>query len=498
MTGQRIEISPAGESIRAPEHGLYVGGEWRRTGRSFDSRNPSRPGQVVGSFAAATESDVADAYATAAEAAGDWRRRSPLERGRVLLRAAEVLASRADEVGAELSTEEGKTLAEGRGEVLRGADILRFYAGQASQAIGEVYPSAGAETFLYAIREPLGVVALITPWNFPIAIPVWKIAPALAYGNAIVWKPSELTPLCAVRVVEALIEAGLPDSVVNLVLGDPAEIGPAVTDDPRVSGISFTGSAAVGRSIQERVAKRGVKVQLELGGKNPAVILDDADLDLAVAQVVRGAMASTGQKCTATSRALVTPGVADRFIERLLAAVGEQRIGDPLDPETTLGPLVSRAQFDRVATYLDLAASENHALLAGGEAESDPDEAGYFVKPTVYGDVDPDSRIAHEEIFGPVLGVIPAGSIDEAIEVANGVDFGLSASIFTRDLGAAMRFAREVEAGVVHVNSETAGAEPQVPFGGMKASSSHSREMGPQAAEFYTDVKTVYVDQPSG
>lgn len=498
MTDSGIGVAPAGASDEGVgEHGLYIAGEWRSTSRSFESRSPSSPSHAVGAFAAATEADVADAYGAAAEAGPDWRRRSPLERGRILQAAAEALASRVDVVGAELSAEEGKTLAEGRGEVLRGADILRYFAGQASQAVGEVHPSAGPETFLYSIREPLGVVALITPWNFPVAIPAWKIAPALAYGNAVVWKPSELTPLCAVRVVEALAEAGLPDGVLNLVLGDPAEIGAAVTDDPRVDGISFTGSVAVGRAIQERVSRRGVKVQLELGGKNPAVVLDDADLDLAVEQVVRGAMASTGQKCTATSRALVTPGISQRFVDRLLAAVGGLRVGDPLDPSTNLGPLVSRAQFDRVAGYLELAATEGHALVQGGEAEGDPDESGYFVQPTVYVDVDAESRIAREEIFGPILSVIPAESLDHAVDVANSVEFGLSASIFTRDLGAAMRFAREVEAGVVHINSETAGAEPQVPFGGKKASSSHSREMGPQAAEFYTDVKTVYVDPPA-
>jgi aldehyde dehydrogenase (NAD+) len=336
------------------------------------------------------------------------------------------------------------------------------------------------------------VVAIITPWNFPIAIPAWKIAPALAHGNAVVWKPSDVTPLSAVRLVEALDDAGLPAGVLNLLTGFPDEIGDALVDDPRLTGISFTGSLPVGRAIQARALARGVKVQLELGGKNPVIVLADADLDLAVEQTVRGAMLSTGQKCTATSRALVVDAVAEEFTERLVARVEALRVGDPLEPETDVGPVVSAAQRDRVASYLDIARGEGHRLATGGTLPSI--DGGHFVSPTLYLDVDPGSRIGQEEIFGPVLATMHVASFDEAITIANRVRYGLSASIFTRDLQAAMTFARRIEAGIVHVNSETPGAEPHAPFGGMKDSSSHSREQGDAARHFYTDTKTVYID----
>lgn len=477
-------------------YGLLIGGRWSASDRLMDSANPARPDELLGRFTMATVADVGAAYDAAEAAAPGWRRIPPVRRGEVLYRAAELLAARADAIGEELSREEGKTLAEGRGEVARAAAILRFFAGETAQPTGDVHPSANAGSFVYSTREPLGVVAIITPWNFPVAIPVWKLAPALAFGNVVVWKPSELTPLCAVRVAEVLEEAGLPPGVLNLVTGDPAEVGDAVTGEPRVAGISFTGSARVGRMIQAAVTPRGVKVQLELGGKNPVIVLDDADLHLAVEQTVRGAMWSTGQKCTATSRALVLPGIADAFTSQLLERVAGLRVGDPLDAAVDLGPLVSDVQRERVRGYLDVAVAEGHELLAGGPDASVPD-AGWFVAPTVYGGVQPASRLGSEEVFGPVLGLMPVASLDEAVAVANGVEFGLSASVFTRDIRRAFEFIREIQAGMVHVNSETAGAEPQVPFGGMKGSSSHSREQGKAAADFYTDVKTVYLDMPA-
>jgi acyl-CoA reductase-like NAD-dependent aldehyde dehydrogenase len=358
-----------------------------------------------------------------------------------------------------------------------------------------VLPSANAATFLWSERVPLGVVCVITPWNFPIAIPAWKIAPAIAFGNTVVWKPSELTPLLAARLARTLQEAGLPAGVLNLVHGEPSAIGAAVTGDERIAGLSFTGSTAAGRAIQQRVIGRGVKVQLELGGKNPVIVLEDADLDHAVEQTLRGAMWSAGQKCTATSRALVLPGIADAFAERLLARVNELKVGDPLDPAVNLGPVVSEAQRDRVLGYLDVAAREGHELAAGGR-DAVPAGEGWFVAPTVYRGVDPASRLGQEEVFGPVLGLIPVSSLEEAVTVANGTQYGLSASIFTRDIARAFAFVREIEAGMVHVNSETAGAEPHAPFGGMKASSSHSREQGKAAVHFYTETKTVYLDMP--
>jgi acyl-CoA reductase-like NAD-dependent aldehyde dehydrogenase len=472
---------------------LYIAGEWRRTDRLFASTNPARPEETVCLAAAAGVDDVADAYAAAAATAPGWRRTPGPQRAAVLHRAAAILDAAGDDIGREITREEGKTLAEGVAEVARAADILRFHAGEALAARGEVHPASLHETLLYSIREPLGVVAIITPWNFPIAIPAWKIGPALAHGNTVVFKPSELTPLGAHRLVEALAAAGLPPGVCNLVHGDPAEIGEAVTGDDRVSGLSFTGSEPVGRAIQAAAAPRGVKVQLELGGKNPIIVLDDAPLDLAVELTIRGAMLSTGQKCTATSRAIVLPSVAEAYRDALDRRVRDLRCGDPQDPATDLGPLVSSPAREKVVGYLELAADEGHRLVTGGPSAV-PDGGGWFVPPTVYDRVDPDSRLGTEEVFGPVVGIIPAADVETAIAVANASRYGLSASLVTRDLGAALAFAREVEAGMVHVNSETTGAEPHAPFGGVKGSSSHSREQGPAAREFYTDVKTVSID----
>ncbi len=474
--------------------GVLIDGRWRDGGGRtvLEARNPARPAEVLGTFVEANRDDVADACAAAEAALRDWRRTSPIERGEILYRAAELFAASSERLASDLTREEGKTIGEARVEVRRAVGLLRYFAGETAQPAGEVYPSAVVDRHLYTERVPLGVVGAITPWNFPLAIPVWKIAPALAFGNAIVWKPSQLVPRTSVNVVELLHEAGVPPGVVNLVTGgrDPGE---ALVADPRIDGISFTGSTAVGRAIQREVGGRDVKVQLELGGKNPVIVMEDADIELAVRETVRGAMLSTGQRCTATSRAIVV-GDPDRFTESLLPAVSALRVGDPLAPGTDVGPLASAAQYETVLSYFGVARDEGHELAAGGEP-IDLD-GGYFVAPTVYTGVAPESRIAREEVFGPLLGVIQAGSIEEAVGIANAVDYGLSAAIFTRDIGRAFEFAREIEVGVVHVNSETAGTEPQVPFGGMKDSSSHSREQGKAARDFFTEVKTVYVDMP--
>ena len=400
-------------------------------------------------------------------------------------------------MGRDLTREEGKTLKEGIGETTRAVQILRYFAGEAQQPSGEHYPSANPQTLLYTTREPLGVVAIITPWNFPIAIPAWKIAPALAFGNTVVFKPASLTPLCAVRLVEALAEAGLPPGVVNLITGSAAAVGEPLVRDPRVVAISFTGSNDTGAELRRVAAERGAKLQLELGGKNPAIVLADADLEHAAGQVVAGAMMSTGQKCTATSRAIVDRGIADRFTEILADRISGLKVGNPLEPETQIGPLIDEGAADRVASEIDAAQTAGSELLLGGSRLGGALQRGAFVAPTLFGGVDPASRLAQHELFGPVLGVIPVDGIGEAIAVANQVKFGLSASLFTRDLGKALTFAREIEAGIVHVNSETAGAEPQVPFGGMKGSSSYSREQGKAAREFFTQTKTVYIDPPS-
>jgi len=473
-----------------------AGSEWL-DGRASEDRNPARPDEVVAEVRLADASGAARAVEAARAAFPAWRATPPPARGEILRRAAELLDARADDVGREFAREEGKTLAEAVGETRRAVAILRYYAAQTLEPDGETYPSASPVTLLYARREPVGVVLAVTPWNFPIAIPAWKIAPALAYGNTVVWKPAELTPLTSVRFLEALREAGLPDGVLNLVLGRGSEVGDALTGHPEVDAITFTGSNPVGRAIQRRATERGVKVQLELGGKNPAVVLADADLDLATLHVARGAFLSAGQKCTATSRVIVDRSVMGTFAERLAAVAREWKLGDPLDPETRVGPVVSRAALDSIVGYLERGRADGGRFLAGGgRAERLGD--GYYVEPTVVEGLDAASPLVREEIFGPVAALLPAEGFGDALAQANDTVYGLSASLFTRDLGAALRFAQEVRAGVVKVNQESAGLEFQVPFGGMKESSSGSREQGKVARDFFTQWKTVYLDRPPG
>jgi alpha-ketoglutaric semialdehyde dehydrogenase len=494
-----VASPPRAETTQAVQtYGNYIAGEWRpaASGETMENRNPADRDEVVGLFASSGAADVDAAIAAAEEAYRSWRFSSPMTRANILHKAANILESRIPDVGRELTREEGKTLKEGIGETTRAVQILRYFAGEAQQPSGEHYPSVSPHTLLYTAREPLGVVAVVTPWNFPIAIPAWKIAPALAFGNTVVFKPASLTPLTAVRLVEALDEAGLPAGVLNLVTGSAANVGDPLVRDPRVVAITFTGSNETGAELRRSAAERGAKLQLELGGKNPAIVLADADLEHALGQVVAGAMMSTGQKCTATSRAIVDRRIIDRFTEMLADRIGSLKVGDPLDAETQIGPLIDERAAERVAGEVDAAKQAGAELVVGGERLGSGLERGAFLAPTLFADVDPKSRLGQDELFGPVLGVIPVDSMEEAMAVANQVKFGLSASLFTRDLGRALSFAREIDAGVVHVNSETAGAEPQVPFGGMKGSSSYSREQGKAARDFFTQVKTVYIDPP--
>jgi acyl-CoA reductase-like NAD-dependent aldehyde dehydrogenase len=474
------------------EYGLLIDGRWRRAARCFERHNPARPAEVVGRSAAAAPGHVEDAYAAATAAAAGWAGLPATRRGEILGQAADLVLARESDMAATLTFEVGKAIRDARAEVRRSAAILRYFAGECLQPLGAVYPSATPGTLLHSVREPLGVVCAITPWNFPLAIPAWKLAPALAFGNTVVWKPAEIASGSAALLAIALTDAGLPPGVLNLITGPAASIGDAVIGHPAAAAITFTGSNAVGRRIAVQAAERGAKFQLELGGKNPVVVLPDADLERAVECTVRGAMLSTGQRCTATSRAIVVGERHDEFGERLSAAVEGLVVGDPFDEATDVGPLASAAQHQTVRSYLEIARRAGHRLACGGGA-TDPQD-GYYVDPTVYLDVDPGSRIARDEIFGPVLAVMRARDLDAALAIANASEYGLSASVFTRDLGAALAFARRVHAGVVHVNGETAGAEPQVPFGGMKSSSSHSREQGKAALEFFTDVKTVYLE----
>jgi alpha-ketoglutaric semialdehyde dehydrogenase len=476
-----------------PKLASIVDGRRREGDEVVPDINPAAPEQHVATVSLAGPELAAEAAEAAANAFARWRETPPPARGDVLRRAADLLDERADGIGRDLAREEGKTLAEALGETFRAAAILRYYAGQTLEPDGETYPSHSALTFLYARREPLGVVLAITPWNFPIAIPAWKIAPAIAFGNTVVWKPAEIVPLTSTHLAAAFTDAGLPDGVLNLVLGRSTVVGDTLVEHDRVDAVTFTGSNAVGRAIQLKATEAGKKVQLELGGKNPAVVLADADLELAAEQVARGAFLSAGQKCTATSRVIVEQPVLEELGERVAAVARSWPLGDPLDESTKIGPLASQSQLETVSGYLDLAEREEARVLAGGGRSSN---GGYFVEPTVLSNLPATSRVLREEIFGPVAALLPASTYEEAVALANDTPFGLTAALFTRDLGKALRFSRDIRAGVVKVNQESAGLEFQAPFGGMRGSSSGSREQGKVARDFFTQWKTVYLDTP--
>jgi acyl-CoA reductase-like NAD-dependent aldehyde dehydrogenase len=473
----------------------YVDGSWHGSGTIFQDINPAHPDEVVAEVQMADTDLASKAVDAAAEAFRGWRATPAPARGAILLRAGGLLEQRADEVARVLAREEGKALFEALGETKRAVAILRYYAGQTLEPDGDTYPSHSPVTLLYARREPIGVVSAITPYNFPIAIPTWKIAPALAYGNTVVWKPATQVPLTAFHLVSALIDAGIPQGVLNLVFGTGSVVGPVLYEHSAVDAVTFTGSNALGRSIQGEAVQRGKKVQLEMGSKNPAVVLADADLGFAAEQVARGAFLSAGQKCTATSRVIVEQAVMDEFSERLVDLATSWKLGDPLEPDTRIGPLVSAEQLETVMGYLEQAQVDGGQVLAGGDRPADLG-AGYYVRPTILQNLPTHSRVVREEIFGPVAALLPASSYKEAIALANDTPFGLSASLFTRDLGKALRFANDIQFGVVKINQESAGLEFQVPFGGMKGSSSGPREQGKVARDFFTQWKTVYMDIP--
>jgi len=477
--------------------GNLINGQWipSITGNTFDVQNPARKDEIVSTFPASSAQDVKQAIDAAEAAFPAWSRLTPHRRGTYLARAAQLLAQRRDQAATTLVREEGKPITEARGEVDRSIALLEFYAGQASLLGGQTFPSAMDGRFLYTVRAPLGIVALITPWNFPSAIPVWKLAPALLCGNTVVLKPASLAPTSAAIVAQCLVEAGLPAGVLNLVTGGGRDVGDPLINDPRIRAISFTGSYEIGRSIIRRTADRLIRVGLEMGGKNPHIVMDDADLDRAVNDIVIGAFWSSGHKCTACSRAIVLESVCDAFVARLLKRVADIRVGDPLLPETQVGPVIDEKQLASILQYIQIGQSEGARLAAGGKRLAGGIyDAGHFISPAVFTDVTPTMRIAREEIFGPVLAVMKARNLDEAVGIANDVDFGLSAGIATRSIATAMDFVRRIDAGVIHVNNPTAGLEYQLPFGGCKASSSGYREMGTTALDFYSLVKTVYVD----
>ncbi|WP_349729925.1 aldehyde dehydrogenase family protein [Peribacillus frigoritolerans] len=473
----------------------YINGQWKAPSTEEFKENLSPHNkESLGEFPSSAATDVHDAVAAAKDAFPAWKKLSFQQRATYLQTAAAILKENIEEIGRNLIKEEGKSLLEGMGEASRAVSILEYFAAEARQPLGEVIPSANEKTFLYTTRTPLGPVGLITPWNFPIAIPVWKMAPALIYGNTVVIKPADLTPKSVYHVMKAFDEAGLPAGVLNCVFGRGAVIGNELVKHPDIKAISFTGSNQVGRNIQKQAVEHGKKVQMEMGGKNPLVILNDADLERAVEIAVGGAFKSTGQKCTATSRVIVEEGIYEPFRDRLVARTKELTIGNPLHEETYIGPAVSKTQLDGVLEMIETGKSEA-TLLCGGEAPEDDElKNGFYVKPTIFENVPTNAQIAREEIFGPVITLFKAKDYEEAVKIANDTEYGLSAAICTNNLTMARRFVEDAEVGLVHVNSETAGTEPQLPFGGCKNSSTGSREQGKTAIEFYTEVKTVYMD----
>jgi aldehyde dehydrogenase (NAD+) len=471
----------------------YVGGAWvpASSGETYTKVNPMRPSEVVGEFSSSSEADAEAAVAAAHEAFAGWAALPMARRGAYLEAAANILAGRVEEVARDMSTEMGKPLREARGEAGRAALILRFAAGEAFRAVGEHFEQAATGQQVSTRRRPVGTVALITPWNFPLAIPIWKLAPALIYGNTVVLKLAYEAPLTGLHIAAAFAEAELPAGVLNVLTGRGSVVGPALVPAQRVRAVSFPGSVATGNGVRDEATKLGKRVQLELGGHNPLIVMADAALDRAVEAAYAGAFWSAGQKCTATRRIYVQDEVYDAFREKLLARIDSGRVGDPLDPEVEVGPIVNESQFQEIVAAIERGRSEGGTVIAGGDRA---DDDGWVIAPTVFEGVRDDAFLSCEEVFGPVTSLYRFAMLDEAMARANGVEFGLSAAIFTASLSAASRFQNESQAGLIHVNSQTAGADVHVPFGGIKGSGFGPHEQGRAAMEFYTDQVTLYVD----
>jgi alpha-ketoglutaric semialdehyde dehydrogenase len=473
----------------------FIAGEYApaSSNEAFSRRNPADEREEVGVYPRSTPEDVGAAVEAADKATRQWGLVPGPRRATVLHRVASILEAEIDDAARELTCEEGKTLAEARGEVTRSVNIFRFFAEQARSVGGETADSEEPGTMIFTRRRPMGVVGLITPWNFPIAIPAWKAAPALAFGNTVVLKPASLAPAPALRLADALTRAELPPGAFNVVIGEGSAVGDALVGHPKISAISFTGSTGVGQEIRSRLASAGTRFQAEMGGHNPVIVLRGADLDTAARIVADGAFLSAGQKCTATRRAIVEAPVYYEFTKRLAAVASEMRVGNGLDPSVTVSPLVGTKQRDEVVAEVDRAREEGAELLVGGRGPKGELAHGAFLEPTVLTEVDPGMKIAQEEVFGPVCAVLRASSVEDAIALANGVRYGLSAAVITRDIAEAFHFIEGIDAGMVHVNRQTAGVDPHMPLGGMKASGSHFREQGRAAREFYAEEQTVYL-----
>lgn len=473
----------------------YVGGEWRdsASGETYEKRNPFRPSEVTGVYQASDAVDARAAVETARDAFPGWAGLPAGQRAAVFHRAADAIEARAERIAVDMTAEMGKPLRESRVEAMRAAAVLRFSAGEAWRPIGDVFEASVPDQRLFTLRRPLGVVGLITPWNFPVAIPIWKLAPALVYGNTVVLKLGYEAPRTGLHIAECFAEAGVPAGVFNVLTGAGSKVGAELVANTDVRAISFTGSVPVGHNVRNEATKRDCRVQLELGGHNPLIATADAELDRAVEAAYAGAFWSAGQKCTATRRIFVEDAVYDDFRERFLARIAAGTVGDPMDPATEVGPVVNETALEDILAAIERGRDQGGTVIAGG-GRGHPE--AWLIEPTVFEGVGDDHYLSCEEVFGPVTTLYRFGTLDEAIARANDVPFGLSASVFTRDLRTAHRFAEELQAGVLHVNSQTAGADVHVPFGGVKHSGWGPHEQGRAAIEFFTETVTVYQDAP--
>ncbi len=476
------------------EFGLFIGGKWTTPAKAsrFETKNPAN-GERVGSFVNATPADVKAAVDAAERAAPDWRATPAPKRGEILLEVARRMRAAKPELGRLVTREMGKVISEGLGDVQESIDFVEYMAGEGRRLFGETVPSELRSKFCLTVRQPKGVVACITPWNFPTAIPNWKIAAALVTGNTVVFKPASATARCAAEVVRLYEAAGVPAGVLNFVTGSGSVVGHALIDDPRIRTVSFTGGVETGRDVYVRGAQGLKMVHLELGGKNPVILMEDADLNLALDGVLFGAFGTSGQRCTATSRLILHEKIADAFLTKLIARLEKFPIGDPLDPKVAMGPVASADQEKKILEYIAIGRKEAKLRYGGAKLTGGAYDRGYFVQPTIF-ETKHGTRISKEEIFGPVLSVIRVGSYDEAVHVANDVDYGLSSSIYTRDVNLAFRAIQDLEAGITYVNAPTIGAEVQLPFGGVKNTGNGGREAGSAAIEEFTEIKTVFVD----
>ncbi|MBM3759091.1 MAG: aldehyde dehydrogenase family protein [Acidobacteria bacterium] len=475
-------------------YGNYINGEWLTSGPTFENINPANTDEIVGLFVKATAADVDAAADAAAAAFPKWAAMAAPARANILFKAADILESRFDQIAAEMTREEGKTFPEAKGECRRTINILKYFAGEGSRMGGHLVPSERDRVHMFAIRKPIGVVGLVTPWNFPSAIPCWKLAPALICGNTVVIKPASAAPLSAWRIIEALHEAGIPKGVVNFVAGSGGTLGKALVEAKPLKAISFTGSESIGKWIHTEASKRMLRIQLEMGGKNPTIVLKDADFNAAVENVANAAFFSTGQKCTATSRAIVEDEIYDKFVAALVERTKKLKVGNGMEAGIDIGPAVDEAALNAILEYIEIGKKEHGAPVVGGNRlTGGAFDKGYYVEPTIFADVKEDARIAKEEIFGPVLTVHRASNFEDALRMANSTQYGLSASVQTSNVSRVFDFVYGAEAGLLTVNLPSAGVEYQLPFGGTKDSSFGPKEQGPAAFDFYSDYKTIYL-----